>query len=115
MMVREPTFTPMFEHGKEVEIYGARLLIPALEHLLALKLHLLKHAHAGRFLKHFLDFENLDKVNKVDLRSDNVRWMFLRYGNMELYEKYPAPAQSNSFQLNEAALAANLDLPVAPD
>jgi hypothetical protein len=30
-------------------------------------------------------------------------------------KKYPAPAPPNSFQLNEAALAADLDLPVAPD
>ena len=30
-------------------------------------------------------------------------------------KKYPAPAPSNNFQLNEAALAANLDFPIAPD
>ena len=87
MMVREPTFRPIFDHGKEVEMYGARLLIPTLEHLLALKLHALKHTHAGRFLKDFLDVENLVKVNKVDLRLENVRQMFLKYGNLELYEK----------------------------
>ena len=87
MMVREPTFRPIFDHGKEVEMYGARLLIPALEHLLALKLHALKHTHTGRFLKDFLDVENLVKVNKVDWRSNSVRQMFLKYGNMELYEK----------------------------
>ena len=28
-------------------------------------------------------------------------------------KKYPRPAAENSFQLNEAALAADLDLPVA--
>ena len=87
MMVREPTFRPIFGHGKEVEMYGARVLIPTLEHLLALKLHALKHAHAGRFLKDFLDVENLVKVNKVDLRSNGLRQMFLKYGKMELYER----------------------------
>jgi hypothetical protein len=30
-------------------------------------------------------------------------------------KKYPAPAPTTDFQLNEAALAAELDLPVAPD
>jgi hypothetical protein len=30
-------------------------------------------------------------------------------------KKYPTPAPLNNFQLNEAALAADLDLPVAPD
>jgi len=115
MMVREPTFRPIFDHGKEVEMYGARVQIPTLEHLLALKLHALKHTNAGRFLKDFLDVENLVKVNKVDLRSNGVRQMFLKYGTMEIYEKNPAPAPPNSFQLNEAALAADLELPVAPE
>ena len=87
MLVREPTFRPIFDHGKEVEMYGARLLIPTLEHLLALKLHALKHAHPGRFLKDFLDVENLVKVNQVDSRSNGVRQMFLKYGTIELYEK----------------------------
>jgi hypothetical protein len=87
MLVREPTFRPIFDHGNETEMYGARLLIPTLEHLLALKLHTLKHSHAGRFLKDFLDVENLVKVNKVDLRSNSVRQMFLKYGTAEIYEK----------------------------
>jgi hypothetical protein len=30
-------------------------------------------------------------------------------------KKYPAPAPPNTFQLNEAALAAELDFPVVPD
>jgi hypothetical protein len=30
-------------------------------------------------------------------------------------KKYPAPAPMNNFQLNESALAAELDFPVAPD
>ncbi len=87
MMVREPTFRPIFDHGKEVDMYGARVLIPTLEHLLALKLPALKHTRARRFLKDFLDVENLVKVNKVDLRSDSVRQMFIKYGTAEIYKK----------------------------
>ncbi len=30
-------------------------------------------------------------------------------------EKYPAPAPTDDFRLNEAALAADLDFPVVPD
>jgi len=30
-------------------------------------------------------------------------------------KKYPAPQPDNDFRLNEAALAADLELPVAPD
>ena len=62
-------------------------MIPTLEHLLALKLHARKHTHAGRYLKDFLDVQNLVRINKIDLRSEKVRQMFLKYGTMELYEK----------------------------
>ena len=30
-------------------------------------------------------------------------------------KKYPAPAPANNFQLNEAALAADLEFPIDPD
>ncbi len=53
MFVREPTFTPMLAASREVEMYGARLRIPSLEHLIALKLHALKHTRLGQFMKDF--------------------------------------------------------------
>lgn len=87
MFVQKPTFREIFNFGLVVEMYGEQLLIPTLEHLIALKLHALKHSHAGRFLKDYLDVENLVRVNKVDLRADNVRQLFLKYGTVELYEK----------------------------
>jgi predicted nucleotidyltransferase len=87
MMVQEPTFHPMLKKAKAVEMYGERVLIPALEHLIALKLHTLKHTHLGRYLKDFLDVENLIRINHIDLRSDGVRQLFVKYGTMELYEK----------------------------
>ncbi|HMP84684.1 MAG TPA: hypothetical protein PKA41_18475 [Verrucomicrobiota bacterium] len=87
MLVREPTFAPMLEQSKEVELFATQMRIPALEHLLALKLHALKHTHVGRFLKDFLDVENLVRVNRIDLRSERVRQLFLKYGNLDLYEK----------------------------
>ena len=87
MMVQEPTFRSMLDSGKTVEMYGERMLIPSLEHLIALKLHALKHTHLGRYLKDFLDVENLIRINHLDLRSDSIRQLFTKYGTMELYEK----------------------------
>jgi hypothetical protein len=87
MLVREPTFGPLHAASREVELYGVRLRIPSLEHLLALKLHALKHGHAGRFLKDFLDVENLVRVNQLDLHSAALRELFLKYGDAELYGK----------------------------
>jgi predicted nucleotidyltransferase len=87
MLVREPTFRPILDAGIKVEMFGADILVPTLEHLLALKLHALTHGHVERFLKDYLDVENLIRVNRVDLHSEKIRQMFQKHGTMELYEK----------------------------
>lgn len=87
MLVRETTFAPMLAESREVDMYGEQLRIPSLQHLLALKLHALKHTRAHRFLKDFQDVEGLVRINQIDLRSETIRQLFLKYGNLELYEK----------------------------
>jgi predicted nucleotidyltransferase len=87
MLVRERTFQPMFAASREVDLYGTRARVPSLEHLLALKIHSLKNTRLHRFLKDFLDVENLVRINKLDIKSENLRQLFLKYGTVELYEK----------------------------
>ena len=87
MFVNSDTFTQMMQGAVEEDIYGSRLLIPSLDHLLTLKLHALKHSHVGRFMKDFMDVENLIRINKLDVRSEKYRLLFLKYGNAELHEK----------------------------
>ena len=87
MLVQEKTFAPMFAASREVDLYGTHSRIPSLEHLIALKLHALKNTRFDRFLKDFLDVENLIRTNKLDLKSENIRQLFARYGTMELYDK----------------------------
>ena len=87
MLVREQTFQPMLTAGLTVEMFGANVLIPTLEHLLALKLHALAHGHFGRYLKDYLDVENLVRIHRLDMRSEKMRQLFQKHGTMELYEK----------------------------
>ncbi len=87
MFVNSDTFSQMMSAALEVDMFGARLSIPSLDHLLALKVHALKHGHLGRFGKDLLDVDNLIRINKVDVRSEKFRLMFLKYGSAELYEK----------------------------
>ena len=87
MLVQEKTFRPMFAASRETDLYGIRMRIPSLEHLIALKLHALKNTQMHRFLKDFLDVENLIRINGLDVKSENVRQLFLKYGTVELYEK----------------------------
>ena len=87
MLVREPTFNPILAAGIRTEMFGVDVIVPALEHLLALKLHALKHGHIGRYLKDFLDVENLIRVNRMEVHSEKVRRLFEKYGTMELYDR----------------------------
>ena len=87
MFVRERSFREFFKFGSTVEMFGEQLLIPTLEHLIALKLHALKHGHIGRYLKDYLDVEGLVRVNRIDLRQEKVRELFLKYGTLDVYEK----------------------------
>jgi hypothetical protein len=87
MLVQEKTFAPMFAASREVDLYGTSSRIPSLDHLIALKLHALKNTRFDRFLKDFLDVENVIRINKLDLKSENIRQLFARYGTIELYDK----------------------------
>jgi predicted nucleotidyltransferase len=87
MLVNSHTFTLIMMAAVEMDIYGHRMLVPSLEHLIALKVHALKHTHVDRFMKDFTDIENLIRANNLDVRSENIRQLFLKYGSVELYEK----------------------------
>jgi hypothetical protein len=87
MLVREETFSEIFGASHESNLYGEKNRVPTLEHLLALKLHSLKNTRAHRFLKDFLDVENLIQINRLDIKSPNIRELFTKYGTDDLYEK----------------------------
>jgi hypothetical protein len=87
MLVQEKTFAPILAASREADFFGVKTRVPSLEHLLALKLHSLKNTRMHRFLKDFLDVENLIRINQLDIRSTSVRELFDKYGTPDLYEK----------------------------
>lgn len=90
MFVRPTTFKPMLDASRNVEFYGTKSRIPTLEHLIALKLHALKHTRSHRFLKDFLDVENLIRANHLDIKSENTRRLFEKYATLEVYDTMSA-------------------------
>src|SRR5262249_51237363 len=87
MLVSEATFKTMLDASSPIELYGATVKMPALEHLLALKLHALKHSHVGRYAKDLLDVEALVRVNGLDIKSEKMQQLFLKYGSFKIYEQ----------------------------
>ena len=87
MFVNEQTWNKMVAEAIWISIGDARCKVPKLLHLIALKVHALKHSHVGRFMKDFQDVEGLIKVNQLNVASDEIREIFQRYGTADLYEK----------------------------
>jgi hypothetical protein len=87
MLVQEKTFAPIYQASLPAEFFGVESRVPALEHLVALKLHALKNTRMHRFLKDFLDVENLIRINGLNIKSETLRELFRKYGTQDLYEK----------------------------
>ena len=51
ILVDEETFNGLYRDGREVELGAARVIVPSVDHLLALKLHVLKQRQPEREMK----------------------------------------------------------------
>lgn len=86
MLVSEATFTKL--HGAAVSraMLGVPVLIPCLNHLLALKLHALRHTHGARGVKDMGDIVTLIENNRLDVTTPEFRAMCDEFGTNEAYE-----------------------------
>lgn len=87
MLVHDETFDKMFPVSKPIDYLPTKPRIPSVEHLLALKLHSLKHAHLGRFLRDYHDILGIIQCQKLDPRSEKIIDLFKKHANMDLYGK----------------------------
>ncbi len=87
MFVNDSTFDVMFAASAVQNTGTSQARFPSLEHLIALKLHVLKQGLRHRMLKDMDDVVNLLLANRVDLRQENWRQLFEKYGNRDLYER----------------------------
>jgi hypothetical protein len=71
MFVNDRTFEAMFRVSTEVRFGEARARIPSLEHLVALKLHMLRHGSRHRALRHLNDIFQLTRVNRTEV-ADHI-------------------------------------------
>jgi len=87
MFVNDSTFETMFTASQLKCLGTSDARFPSLEHLIALKLHVIKQGIPHRMLGDMDDVINLLLANHVDLRQENWRQLFVKYGNLDLYEK----------------------------
>jgi hypothetical protein len=68
--------------------YGPGLpRIIALESLVAMKCHAIRHGHSGRLVKDADDLIHLFLANRLDPEAADWRKLILKFGTEELYEK----------------------------
>ncbi len=87
MMVNDETFDNLWREGEEHDLGKARVLVPNVEHLLALKIHALKQDLPFRKLKDLDDIVGLMECGSIDAEDPNFHGLCMKYGTQEIYEQ----------------------------
>ena len=88
MLAPLETFNRLLGAAKPANLEGAAVVVPSLEHLLALKIHAMKHAQGRlRVLNDMTDVAQLLIANRVDPNSPWLRALFEKHGDKQIYER----------------------------
>jgi hypothetical protein len=90
MFVNDETFSKMSAESVEAKVRETPVRIPRVGHVIALKLHALKHTHPRRELKDLLDVVSLIEAAKLDLNGDELKQLCKRYASEKIYRKIVA-------------------------
>lgn len=88
MFVNDATFDRMWQAAELRDFGGVPARIPCLDHVLALKLHVLKQALPHRTSKDAEDVEMLVRRNGLNLLDPRYETLFLKYGTREIYDTF---------------------------
>ena len=86
MIVDDLTREKIIKDGKTIEVVGEKLIIPSLNHLIALKLHAIKNNQKNRIWKDLPDIIRLIQMNNIDCKNEAFKEICLKYGNHEIYK-----------------------------
>ena len=84
MLVDDPTFEKMRARAVEWELDGAKVHIPALPHLIAMKLHALRSGAEHRRARDLSDVATLIQMHKLDLATPEYAEIVERYATPEI-------------------------------
>jgi hypothetical protein len=83
--VNDQTFASLWEESLVKPFQGHQVHLPSLNHLLAMKIHAMKHDKMIRGLKDLLDIAELARVNGLAADSERLRDLCLRFGNQDIW------------------------------
>lgn len=87
MIVNGETFDRLRKEAKAVDFRTARVLVPEMKHLLALKIHALKQEPSYREFKDLGDIIALVERAGMDVDHPDFSQMCSAYGTQEIYER----------------------------
>ena len=87
MLVADGTFDKLSAAACAKVVNGISIQVPAPLHLIAMKLHALRHGKPEREAKDLTDIYELVQLNDIDVTSDVFRSLCESYGTTELYER----------------------------
>ena len=87
MFVDQDTLIQIKNEGKEIKIAGQKLIVPSLNHLIALKLHSIKNNPKIRLTRDLPDIVGLIRINDVNFTDKKFKELCYKYGNEEIFNK----------------------------
>lgn len=87
LLTDDDTIEKMLEESQIGEIEGVTISIPSLSHLIAMKLHALKHNKARRHGRDLPDIVALVQVNHVEVSAEEFKDLCLTFGTEALYQE----------------------------
>jgi len=94
LFVESKTMHLICTEGKTVQTGDAEFVVPSLFHLVAMKLHALKHNRERRQGRDMPDVLALLEANHVDVRAIAFKELCLRFGTSQLYDEIVAHNKS---------------------
>ena len=87
LFANKSTYDKIAADGGIVNFLGMELVLPKVEHIIAMKLHAVKYGEGYRGSKDYIDIIELMKANSIDSTSKNFEEICLKYGGSELYRR----------------------------
>ena len=87
MFVDQETLAKVLKESHKIKIVKQGFFVPSLDHLIALKLHSIKHNPKIRLTRDLPDIINLIRINEVDIKNSRFKELCLKYGPEEIYQR----------------------------
>ena len=87
MFVDPDVFEQLYQDSEPFKIGASELHVPSLEHLIALKLHAIKHQPATREAKDLHDIVSLMKKHKWSARDQRITELVEKFGPKDIITK----------------------------